>query len=547
MSIGKKGSLARRVAAAVGALAVGVMGLAGAALTANATDTGNNIIVPPNAGSETTLTIHKYSGVQGDAGDGTATPPTNPDNKPLKGVVFTVTPITHKGSDPIDLDTPEGWDIVNPVVNGARTPITADQVLDAKNGFVQGKGTPLPATGDYGSTGAQPFAHGLYLVTETDWSNATDPATGKHVTVTSHVAPFLVTLPLPKVAADGGTNGTWIYDVNVYPKNQLLDAPTKTINSSDTQTGVKLGDTVEYTISQKVPAKNAKDTYTRALIYDRLDPTQLAYAGTTSVNVKGTPLDPNDYIIAADGSSWEIKDPTTLNPGDVITVVFTAKVLSVTSTGAIENGPGNNEPGKPGYGSIFNNEPPTPGTTTPYTYWGQLKVTKVVQGNTSKKLKDAEFTVGKTVNGACPASAPADTDTATFVAKGTSNDDGIVKWKVNDPETAQPAPNGLLGLFVANSDTDLGNNVDPKDYCLYETKAPAGYILVNDVKTVKIHAGTANLVTGYNDITVDNQQQDHPNLPLTGAAGTVVMTLGGIALVAAGGAAYAVSRKRSAR
>jgi hypothetical protein len=99
MSIGKKGSLARRVAAAVGALAVGVMGLAGAALTANATNTGN-IIVPPAADKNTTLTVHKYSGPQGKAGDGTATPPTNPDNKPLKGVVFTVTPDHGQGQRP---------------------------------------------------------------------------------------------------------------------------------------------------------------------------------------------------------------------------------------------------------------------------------------------------------------------------------------------------------------------------------------------------------------------------------------------------------------
>jgi LPXTG-motif cell wall-anchored protein len=80
---------------------------------------------------------------------------------------------------------------------------------------------------------------------------------------------------------------------------------------------------------------------------------------------------------------------------------------------------------------------------------------------------------------------------------------------------------------------------------VYETKAPAGFIK-GDPQTVTIKPGTT-ATSPANAIDVTNVQQNHPNLPLTGAAGTIVMTLAGIALVAAGGAAYAVSRKRSAR
>jgi fimbrial isopeptide formation D2 family protein/LPXTG-motif cell wall-anchored protein len=536
MSIGKKGSLARRVAAAVGALAVGVMGLAGAALTANATDTGN-IIVPPNAGSETTLTIHKYSGVQGDAGDGTEQTIDPDTHEPLVGVTFKIQKVVSKNGQTINLDTPEGWDLIKGVqaddVTKDGTPYALADVPSLTDSSV---------TTDSTGTASTPLPHGLYYVTETDFGS--NP-------IVAGTAPFLVTMPLPKVAADNSTNGTWIYNVHVYPKNQVMNAPEKTINSDADQSSngqLKIGDTVTYTIKQTVPALNKEDTeYKSASIWDTLPDGLEFVSGSSTVTKTGTAFADGDVATNESGVTWKVQPDglKKLAEGDVITVTFKTKVTTLTSTGEIAN-PGSGQPGTPGYGSEFNSTH-VPGTTTPYTYWGQLKVTKVVQGNTSQKLKDAEFTVGKTVNGACPASAPADTDTATFVAKGTSNADGIVQWEVNDPETAQPAPNGLLGLFVANSDTDLGNNVDPKDYCLYETKAPAGYILVKDVKTVKIHAGTANLVTGDNDITVDNQQQDHPNLPLTGAAGTVVMTLGGIALVAAGGAAYAISRKRSAR
>jgi LPXTG-motif cell wall-anchored protein len=230
--------------------------------------------------------------------------------------------------------------------------------------------------------------------------------------------------------------------------------------------------------------------------------------------------------------SWKLTDTglAKIKAGDVITVVFKAKVLKVTVTGGIANGPGTGKPGEPGYGSEFNGKS-VPPTQTPYTYWGQLQVTKVVKGNTNQKLADAEFAVAEKPANAtsCPADAPAAADA---VATGTSDGNGIVQWNSN--------PTSPLGLFVANSNTDPNPADFSKDYCLYETKAPAGYVRDTEAKLVTIKPGTTNV----NNFTFEDPQQNHPNLPLTGAAGTVVMTLGGIALVAAGGAAYAISRKK---
>jgi LPXTG-motif cell wall-anchored protein len=216
----------------------------------------------------------------------------------------------------------------------------------------------------------------------------------------------------------------------------------------------------------------------------------------------------------------------------VITVVFKAKVLKVTVTGGIANGPGTGKPGEPGYGSEFNGKI-VPPTQTPYTYWGQLQVTKVVKGNTSQKLANAEFALSaKPATGDCPATAPAAADA---VATGTSDANGVVQWN--------SIPSSPLGLFVANSNTDPNPDDFSKDYCLYETKAPAGYVLDASAKSVTIKPGTDHV----NTFTFEDPQQNHPNLPLTGAAGTAMMTLGGIALMAAGGGAYAISRKRSTR
>jgi fimbrial isopeptide formation D2 family protein/LPXTG-motif cell wall-anchored protein len=516
MSITGKGSLVRRVAAAAGALALGLAGLAGAALSANAdttvpvTGVGNIV-----AGTPTSLTIHKYSGLEGSTPDNGALNDSidTSTHKPLDGVQFTITPVTEKGGQAIDLDTPEGWDLISGV--------TVDQVKDS--GYTLGTAQTVETAN--GGVAKADLPHGLYLVQEGADNGNND--------IVSKTADFLVTLPLPQVGEDGATDGTWIYDVNVYPKNQILTGPSKTINKTEDQTGVKIGDTVEYTISQKVPALNKDESYTSATIYDNLDPEELAFDSQVSVQLNGTDLAAGDYELTTDPAtgvvSWDLTDTglTKIKAGDTITIVFKAKVLKVTESGEVANQPGNGEPGKPGYGSEFNHKT-VPGIPTPYSYWGQLQVIKVVKG-TDTKLANAEFAVSaKPANGDCPAAAPAAADA---VATGKSDADGVVQWN--------STPTSPLGLFVANSNDGPLTNPS-KNYCLYETKAPAGYVLDAAAKTVKIEPGTSKL----NTYTFKDQQQDHPNLPLTGAAGTVVMTLGGLALVAAGGAAYAISRKK---
>ncbi|KAE8126331.1 SpaH/EbpB family LPXTG-anchored major pilin [Bifidobacterium tibiigranuli] len=547
MGIARKGSLARRVAAAAGAVALGLAGLAGAALTANATETGVGNI---EAGKATSLTINKYAGPQDTTHvpDGTVQTPDPSTHTALKGVEFTITPVSAKGdqsltTDAINTDS-KAWDLISQGGNNGG-PLAADDVASVdpttnavtpKNSFVLDAANAKTVTTDAQGVGrladgtVPTLPHGLYLVTETGHGDND---------IVSQTAPFLVTLPLPQ------TKGSWLYDVNAYPKNQILTGPVKTINTTEKQTGVKVGDTVQYTIEQEVPALNTGETYNDAVIYDNLDPAELAFDSEVSVHNSGTDFVSGDYTRTTDAATgvvkWTLNDSglKKINKGDKITIVFNAKVLKVTVTGGIANGPGNGEVGKPGYGSTFNGKT-VPGTTTPYTFWGNLEVTKVDESN--NKLANADFSV---YEGGCPAdnSQPA----GTAVATGTSDANGLVQWSVNDPATGAASTDGSLGLFVANINS--ATEPDPasfsKDYCVYETKAPAGFIK-GDPQTVTIKPGTT-ATSPANAIDVTNVQQKHPNLPLTGAAGTVVMALGGIALVAAGGAAYAISRKRSAR
>lgn len=510
-------TLGRRLVAALGAAAIGLVGLAGVASAAD-DPVGKPGPGQPGAPSTGSLIIHKLVGNESSTpGDGTVQ---TVEGTALKDVKFTIWQLG-KTKDaggpctPLDLGKTADWESVPK--SGTPVPNTLEGVKDAGFCLVTEAGTVDKTNGE-GQLTFQDLDLGLYYVQETD-----APAN-----VVSRTAPFYVTVPLPH------KDGSWLYNVNVYPKNQVLDAPKKSINADAEQAGngLVVGSVVEWTINQTVPALNAGDDYKSASIYDEL-PTDgsLSYKGTSSVSLTSagsttTLVKDTDYTIATDGSSWTLTATGLgkIKAGDTLTVVFTTTVEKVTENGSIDN-PGSD--GKtPGYGSTFNGTT-TPGGPIPYTYWGQLKVTKVDES--SNKLAGAEFRVYAKSGGTCAATVPSD----DLVATGTSGSDGVVTWNGIGTE---------LGLFVANNSngplTDL-----TKDYCLYETKAPAGYIAA-DVTTVTIKPGNV-LVTGVNDLTVKNVQQGHPELPLTGANGELLMTIGGLALVLlAGGGALVVRSKR---
>jgi fimbrial isopeptide formation D2 family protein/LPXTG-motif cell wall-anchored protein len=497
----------RKIAAAAGALALGVAGLAGLSQTAQADDStpvpGGNI----NPDTSTSLTIHKYDGAQGAVGDGTVQQDTSKMGNPLKGVEFTVTPVTMKDQTKIDLDTQAGWDAIDG--------ITANDVTESGSAYTKDTAKATKITTDpNGTAPTGSLPHGLYLVEETN------PGDNN---IVSPVAPFLVTLPLPQ------GSGNWLYDVNVYPKNQVLAAPSKTINSDSDQKGLKVGDTVQWTITQQVPRLNAGDSYKSASIWDVM-PTDgsLSYDATASLALNRTALtEGNDYTIDTKGATWTLTSTGLgkIKAGDTITVTFTTKVVKVTKDGGIAN-PGSST-GTPGYGSEFNGTK-VPGNPTPYTYWGQLAVKKVDKSKNA--LKGATFKVtAKTAGASCPATVPSD----GVVSTGISDGNGIVQWDATTPASSP------LGLFVANSSN--GPLESPsKDYCLYETQAPAGYT-AEAVQTVTVKAGTDNL----NTVTVTDVQKVHPTLPMTGAQGIVLMSVLGIVLIAAGGTIYVVSRRRA--
>ncbi|MDI9627351.1 MAG: SpaH/EbpB family LPXTG-anchored major pilin [Acidobacteriota bacterium] len=507
-----KDTLARRILAVVGALGLGASTMIGASTAAFAAvgDVGPDQPNHPNSGS---LSIHKRVGAQGSAGDGTElqTPP----GTPLAGAQFTIWQLGKDASgscQALDLTQPDAW----ASVPTGTAPTSIADVQAAGFCLVAPTGT-AQTTDAAGMTTFSDLGLGLYYVQETS-----APAS-----VVSKAAPFYVSIPLPHA------DGSWIYNVHAYPKNQVTEGPAKTINTTPDQPaqGLVVGSTVEWTITQTVPALNAGEVYTSASIWDVLPADgSLEYASTTSVMVGNTVLvEGTDYTINTAGVTWTLTETGRgkIQAGDVITVVFKTKVLKVTQTGEIAN-PGS-DGSEPGYGSEFNGSK-VPGVPTPYTYWGALNVTKVDKNQAA--LAGAVFEIYQRTGTTCAAEAP----TTGLVSTGTSGTDGVVTWTPNTPDNSSP-----LGLFVANSND--GPLVEPTMvYCLYETRAPSGYTGVG-VQTVTIHAGST-LIVDVNDLTIENKPKEGPNLPLTGAEGTLAMSVGGIMLVAAGMSIYLVSRRR---
>lgn len=511
-----KGTLRKQILAAVGAVSLGATAMLGGAASAFGDTTGPGPDQPgaPQSGS---LTIHKRIGAEGTQGDGTSLDPAP--GTALPGAEFTVWQLgTDVGGTctAIDLTDPEAWGYLEGISeSGVKAPAEIEDVVDDDFCVLPGSAEIL-VTDANGEASFSALPLSLYYVQET---KAPD-------NIVSAAAPFYVSIPLPKA------DGTWIYNVHAYPKNQELDKPTKEI-TEDQGDQLVVGDKVKYTIKQTVPALNAGESYTSASVWDVL-PSSLAYVddsavitltegGSVTILEKGV-----DYTVGNPSVTWTLTDTGLgkLKAGQELKVVFSATVLEVTANGETAN-PGS-EGETPGYGSEFNKKT-IPGEPTPYTYWGQLKVTK--HDNHQKALKGAEFEIFPKTGDTCPTDKPA----GNAVSTGTSDADGIVKWSPNTPDNSSP-----LGLFVANSNNGPLNN-PTKDYCLYETKAPAGYTGA-PVQTVTVKPGTTNI----SEVTITNVPKEGPNLPLTGGEGTLAMSMGGIALLLAAVGIYTVSRRRQA-
>lgn len=355
------GKFFSRLAVGVGALALATTGLLGAASPASADDPETPSLANIDPTAQTSLTIHKYDGNEGTAGDGTAIPDTSEFGNALEGVQFSITPVTAKSGTIIDLTTYEGWELIK----GA----TVADVTATGSAFTLGN--PTTATTLAGGSVTTSLPIGFYLVTETDPGNNN---------ITTPVAPFLVSLPYPNSA-------DWIYDVHVYPKNVVDDTDiTKTVSDP---TKVVLPDgtvvtnetLVDWTIRVPVPAASE---YTKFVVTDPLD-SRLTYQ-SIKVTIGGTELVEGaeaDYTVTGNiVVTFTSSGLSKLVAGTSVVLVLKTEV---TGSGIIPNT----------VSAVVNNFNTTiDPITTPTTNWAPLKVIKQDSAN-QKLLKDAKFEIYK--------------------------------------------------------------------------------------------------------------------------------------------------------
>ena len=473
-----------RVAAGFAAAALAATGFVG---TAQAADTGN--INPETKG---TVTIHKYSETsnKGTNATGHEDETLVPEGaKPLEGVVFTAYKID--GIDLANADSAtanQGWDAAKTLTpgsftvtkdgNGVATSITTTG--SDPTTYDLGDGVALPATDGDGIAKSSELSLGAYLFVETD------PGLN-YITKT---VPFVVTVPLPDQV--NGEDGSWNYDVHVYPKNSVA-AIKKEVNDAN---AYKVGDTITWPVTVTLPYLADGEAFSRLHIDDTFDPA-LDYQDVVVKQGDTTFTPDEDYQVEQDTQNSQHYTVHFLAPGiaklqqgaDVV-ATFSTKVnskLDDDADGIIPN---------TAWVTINDSNPEK--TNTPESDWGGLQINKYATGSSKKPLAGAEFDV-KNGNG-------------DVVAHLTTGDNGYSQ---------------IVALKAGK-------------YTLVETKAPAGYDKVNDI-SVEVKNGAVSKPSVQ---AVEETQKKPVTLPLTGGTGTLIFSVIGLAIIGGGLVLYVRSRRK---
>lgn len=271
----------------------------------------NTANIDTKQNNKTSITLHKYEGpATSTRSDGTEQ--TISGKLPVKDVVFTIWRLKKAGNpaEEIDLSTAAGWTKIKDLDKLVETAESGKKVAsDFVNGNnpefvkytddgtgVDKKGGATCKTDATGSCTLPTLPMGLYYVEETDISNAktcetkagASEPTCTAVSVKNPVAPFFVTTPLPNPKTTDVTK-SWIYNVNVYPKNDVSkNRPKKEVeelNRKDFVPGDGEGHTtITWKISVPISApKDGKkyekigfvDKLTKGLAYEKIKSAQI--------------------------------------------------------------------------------------------------------------------------------------------------------------------------------------------------------------------------------------------------------------------------------
>ena len=510
-------SLRKRLFGLATALAVGLLGMAGAGAASAAIAEWNS------------LTVHKYLGATSSLPhDGTALTEeqlkTLTSQKPLQGVKFKLYQV-----EGVDVNTNEGVAVASKIGNMTLpADVVANGIMVDNQKYTLKAANPAEAATD--GKGEAVFtientglADGVYVVVE-DLAGSGNLKTSDNTAVdkakVTPAAPFAVSVPMTKPDGTGLNK-----DVHVYPKNQVNDL-TKTVADKGVNTHDAANKEFTYTLSTTSTGADANgdgkmDKEDLGKVYEIVDelPANVEYVKTTA-KIGGVDTTDFDATTAKAGNperttvTVAFKDGglDTIAAGAKVEVTFTVKLNSVPSDGLTKN-TGQLFPNK---WSKDNGKPVvSPEVVTKH---GDIVIKKVNKDGGA--LKGAEFDVylDNSVNKDCSEYGD------KIVASGATDDNGLVSIK------------GLqLTNFVDGKDVP---EAEQHPYCLVETKAPSGYqLLPKPIKFSLTKAGTVTDLTAAAEsdgslVKITNYK--NPGLPLTGAQGILLVSVLGLILVSAG-------------
>lgn len=398
---------------------------------------------------------------------------------------------------------------------------------------------------------------GIYLVVETAW-----PAT-----VTDRSVPFLVSLPMTSKA----DNGNWIYDVYAYPKNSTedfdIDKNITSVGDSDdnisgdgSKAEASIGDVITYQVpvTAVIPdggltALGIKDTMDEGLTFVQAENTVSSsdvevYEGNTT---DGKKVDTNKYTVSV--------------ANNVLTVSFTGGYIDTLNNNADTDK-------TPQFLFVYKaklNENAVAGSET------TGNSVKLVYGYKNKPGVDIEF--GKDIDTTIytwgiDITKKSDTDVkldgVTFeLYKG--NADGIVGDALKFSQIDGGENDDVYYLDDTAGDSTLTTSADGKlvihglasgTYYLKETKTNSGYVLLKDPVKIVISPDSdfngetkATIGESGSQVTQDTNgrfavtvvNNKGFDLPQTGAAGTALFAIVGMALAAVAGGLLFFLRRSS--
>lgn len=482
------------------------------------------------------------------------------------------TPDQIDGSDTISYTLEGAWEGLFAAGNAIEGQVdvsgsTGDTLAEKAYDYVLNLGRDTPALIEFAKQAAT-YAKTKNLAAQTTGTpplaysaTATADADGEGATATFETMEVGYYLVLPQTGSTSATRKTDAMLVNVpsaksVDLNMKSEYPTVTKEASDTEGGTygenttaRIGDTVYFQLTSKVPDTSAytdytfkfNDTLSEGLTFDadsvvvKVDDATLGsgtdYTVTPTEDTAGT-------IVTIDLSS-SIKNQI---PGKEIVVTYEATLNENAAIGATANGNSatveySNDPGTEETGTSI------PDTTKTYTY--DIQVHKYATGDDTGYLAGATFILSASETLAGTPTAPDYTD------------NNAIKLVNVDSNTYRVAKADEVGVtyFTTNGTGNIAiNGLEADTYYLHEVAAPDGYNKLTEPVKVEIkvageegadpapsydtpvyvisigeEAGTSST---NNVVGIENKSGTM--LPETGGIGTIGLTVAGVAVVLLG-------------